>query len=60
MSTTPQRRRGWWPLLEALEDRLTPATYTVNAITDTGAGLGLAGDLRYCVTRADADPDHRL
>jgi CSLREA domain-containing protein len=52
-----RRRRGWRPLLEVLEDRLVPAnTYTVNALTDTGAGSGLAGDLRFCVTRADADP----
>jgi hypothetical protein len=56
MNTTRQRRRAWRPLLEALEDRLTPATYTVNSIGDTGAGSGLLGDLRYCITRADADP----
>jgi hypothetical protein len=60
MNTTHHPRRGWRPLLEALEDRLTPATYTVNAITDTGAGSGLAGDLRYCITRADADPSSAI
>jgi hypothetical protein len=40
-------------LLEELECRLTPSTYTVNAITDAGAGSGLTGDLRYCLTQAN-------
>jgi hypothetical protein len=39
-----------------LEDRLVPATYTVNTLADTGAGTGLTGDLRYCITQADANP----
>src|SRR5271155_4834484 len=50
-------RRGntvW--LLEGLEDRvlLAATTYTVNAINDTGAGSGTTGDLRYCITKANA------
>jgi hypothetical protein len=45
------------PRLEILEDRLAPATYTVNAITDTGAGSGLTGDLRYCINQANSTAD---
>ena len=30
------------------------AAYNVNALTDTGAGAGLSGDLRYCITQANA------
>jgi hypothetical protein len=45
------------PKLEILEGRLTPAAYTVNALTDTGAGLGNSGDLRYCITQANASAD---
>src|SRR4051794_6678231 len=37
-----------------LEDRAVPAAFTVNALTDTGAGSGSAGDLRYCLTQANA------
>jgi len=39
--------------LRRLEDRSVPAAFTVNAITDTGAGAGLIGDLRYCITQAN-------
>ncbi|MBN9524013.1 hypothetical protein J0H58_36800 [bacterium] len=44
---------------EVLEDRATPATFTGTAITDTGTGTGTSGDLRYCVTQANAtaEPD---
>jgi hypothetical protein len=45
------------PLLEILEDRALLSTYTVNALTDTGAGSGLTGDLRYCVTNATSGSD---
>jgi hypothetical protein len=45
------------PLLELLEDRTLLSTYTVNALTDTGAGSGLTGDLRYCVTKATSGSD---
>jgi hypothetical protein len=30
------------------------ATYTVNSLTDTGAGSGTTGDLRYCINQANA------
>jgi hypothetical protein len=45
------------PLLEILEDRTVLSTYTVNALTDTGAGSGQTGDLRYCVTHATSGND---
>ncbi|HEY7159275.1 MAG TPA: Ig-like domain repeat protein, partial [Gemmataceae bacterium] len=51
------RRRRTRPMLEQLEDRLTPSTtWTVNVTTDNGGaggqGNGNSGDLRYCVTQA--------
>src|SRR5262245_35618034 len=39
--------------LEALEDRWVPSTFTVNSTGDSGAGSGLIGDLRYCITQAN-------
>ena len=51
------RRRNLRPLLlERLEDRTLLSPYTVNGLGDTGSGLGLAGDLRYCVNLANANP----
>src|SRR5262249_43754022 len=47
------RQPGFRPRVEALEDRLAPAVYTVNVLTDTGAGTGLTGDLRYCITQSN-------
>jgi hypothetical protein len=52
-----QRARRTLPLLEILEDRTLLSTYTVNALTDTGAGSALTGDLRYCVTNATSGSD---
>lgn len=40
------------PDIGAFENQGT--TFTVNALTDTGAGSGLLGDLRYCVTKSQA------
>ena len=44
--------------LEALEDRTVPATFVVDRLTDsapsTGQGAGLIGDLRFCLTQANA------
>jgi hypothetical protein len=44
---------------EWLEDRnlLSAAIYTVDAVTDIGKGSGTAGDLRYVIDQADADPN---
>jgi hypothetical protein len=43
--------------LEILEDRTLLSTYVVNSLTDTGSGSGLAGDLRYCLTKATSGND---
>src|SRR5215475_10359595 len=43
------------PALEVLEDRWVPSTFTVNSTGDSGAGSGLFGDLRYCITQANAN-----
>src|SRR5262245_23102986 len=48
------------PRLEGLEGRLAPAVYTVNALSDTGAGSGDSGDLRYCVSRANEAGDDTI
>jgi hypothetical protein len=40
-----------------LEDRTLLSAYVVDSLTDTGAGSGLAGDLRYCVTNATSGSD---
>jgi hypothetical protein len=42
--------------LEWFEDRTVPATFTVNALTDTGISTGTSGDLRYCITQSNATP----
>jgi hypothetical protein len=44
------------PHLEALEERALLSVYTVDRLTDLGEGAGLAGDLRYCITQANAVP----
>lgn len=49
--------RRFRPQLEVLEDRAVPSAYVVDSLTDTGAGSGLAGDLRYCVTHATSGND---
>jgi hypothetical protein len=53
-----RRSRRLWAL-EGLEGRLllsgNPTIYTVNAITDTGAGSGTTGDLLYCINQANAN-----
>src|SRR5262245_32004436 len=57
-------RPSFRPALELLEDRMAPATFTVNVATDsanpanflTGVGAGNTGDLRYCIAQADNNP----
>jgi hypothetical protein len=56
-SRVRQRPRSFRPLLEVLEDRALLASYTVNSLTDTGAGSGLTGDLRYCIANAISGQD---
>jgi hypothetical protein len=42
--------------VEGLEERLALSTYQVNSLQDSGAGSGLVGDLRYCITQSNATP----
>ncbi len=56
------RRRRSHPrtlVVESLELRtlLSGTIYTVDSMTDTGAGAGTTGDLLYCVTQANSDPN---
>src|SRR4051794_2843028 len=44
-------RRGYRPSLESLESRLTPTTYTVSSLADSGEG-----SLRTAITSANSDP----
>jgi len=39
--------------LRPMEDRAVPAAFTVNALTDTGAGSGTTGDIRFCIQQAN-------
>ncbi len=57
-SSGSRRRRRLWAL-ESLEPRvlLAATIYTVNATTDTGAGSGTTGDLLFCITQANNDPN---
>jgi hypothetical protein len=55
-SRPARRGRAYRPRFEVLEARHLLSTYVVDRLTDTGAGSGLAGDLRYCINQA-ADGD---
>ncbi len=55
-----RRRRSLSPFgvlaaqVETLEVRaLLSSAYEVDSLTDTGAGSGLTGDIRYCIAQAD-------
>jgi hypothetical protein len=52
-----RRRRFCCLNVEPLEDRRLLSTFTVDRLTDTGDGSGLAGDLRYCITQATSGQD---
>src|SRR5262245_38728005 len=41
-------------MVETLEHRILLSTFTVNNLGDTGTGSGTTGDLRFCITRANA------
>ena len=43
------------PVLEVLEGRVVPATFTVNSLGDAGSGSNDSGDLRYCINQANAN-----
>ncbi len=53
-----RRHRGSYrPILELLECRAVPSTFTVTSLADRGTGSGLRGDLRYAIDTANANPD---
>src|SRR5262249_55673508 len=54
-SRRESRRAQSRPRVEQLESRLAPAVYTVNLLTDTGAGSGATGDLRYCINASNTN-----
>jgi hypothetical protein len=49
-------------LVELLEDRMVPSTFTVVDLGDAGIGSDLMGDLRYAINTANsnADPSNRI
>ncbi len=49
------QRRSRRPALEVLEGRALLSTFTVNSLGDAGSGSGNSGDLRYCVSQANAN-----
>src|SRR5665213_3869225 len=52
------KRPGFLPRLEMLEDRLAPATFTVNVATDAGNNANPdAGSLRAAILSIDAGKD---
>ncbi len=44
------------PRLEPLEDRQLLSTCHVTRLSDSGAGKGFRGDLRYCINKVNAEP----
>jgi hypothetical protein len=56
----PGAHRRRLSCIEDLEPRAllsggAPTVYSVDSLSDTGTGSGTAGDLRYCVTQANAN-----
>src|SRR5207248_2519397 len=49
--------RVFRPRLELCEDRLLPSVFTVTDLGDSGSGSDLHGDLRYCISQANANAD---
>jgi hypothetical protein len=48
------RPSGHRPRLELLEARTLLTTFTVDRYGDAGNGMGMSGDIRYCVSQMDA------
>src|SRR5262245_12656859 len=42
--------------VEPLEDRTLMSTCHVTRLTDMGVGKGFRGDLRYCISKVNAEP----
>jgi hypothetical protein len=61
LGTARARHRRRYLVLEGLENRTllsgSPTIYTVDRTSDTGTGSDNKGDLRYCVTQANANPN---
>ena len=57
----PGAHRRRLSCIEDLEPRVllsgNPTVYTVDSLSATGTGSGTTGDLRYCVTEANANPN---
>jgi hypothetical protein len=53
----PRTRFSFCPTLEGLEGRFAPASFTVDRSTDTGAGVGDHGDLRWCIDQVNRSTD---
>jgi hypothetical protein len=45
-------------MVEIFEDRMLLTAFTVNSLSDSGAGSGTIGDLRYCITEANLSPNN--
>ena len=50
------RSRNSRPQLQILEDRTLLSTCRVTRLSDTGSGDGFRGDLRYCISKVNAEP----
>jgi hypothetical protein len=55
--THSRPRKARRPMMEVLEDRCTPSTFTVMSLDDAGSGFGLQGDVRYAVNMANSNAD---
>jgi hypothetical protein len=53
----PSQKTLFRPRLEWFEDRLLPSVFMVTDLGDAGNGSNLQGDLRYCITHANANTD---
>ena len=56
MTRAPSIRCRFFPRFETLEDRTLMSTCHVTRLSDSGAGMGFRGDLRYCINKVNAEP----